>query len=199
MTEQLDAGLDEGVGNTAVAARISATLRADPDAYVEVGNDTSDDRTTTLMVGLVGLTAGLLSSYAFVARLLLFSSGQGVVDQLLAGIQLVAAAYVAWLVGTWMFLRLGRLWGGASDFKTLLRGNAYASLPMSLAPIPIVGWALGLWSIYLFVVNVRANMALSTGRSVLVVLLPIVVVALIVFLVVLSFLMALMTIFTPPG
>ena len=191
--------LDESIGNRSVAQRISATLRADPGAYVEVGNDSSDDRTTALMVGLVGLMAGLLSSFAFVARLLLFSSGQGVVDQLLAGIQLVVAAYVAWLVGTWMFLRLGRLFRGASDYKTLLRGNAYASVPMAFAPIPIVGWALGLWCIYLFVVNVRANMAISTGRSVLVVLLPIVVLALIVFLVVLSFLMALMTIFTPPG
>ena len=184
-------------GDRSVTQRILATLRADPNAYIEVGSDASDDRTTAFMVGLVGLTAGLLSSYTFIARLLLLSSGQGGVDQLLAGIQVVVAAYVAWLVGTWTFLRLGRLFRGTSDFKTLLRGNAYACVPMALAPIPIVGWALGLWSMYLFVVNVRANMALSTGRSVLVVLLPIVVTALIVFLVVLSFLMALMTIFTP--
>ena len=184
-------------GDRSVAQRISATLRADPNAYIEVGSDASDDRTTALMVGLVGLTAGLLSSFAFIARLLLFSSGQPGVDPLLAGIQLVVAAYVAWLVGTRVFLRVGRMFGGASDYRTLLRGNAYASLPMAVAPIPIVGWALGLWSMYLFVVNVRANMAISTGRSVLVVLLPIGVVALIVFLVVLSFLMALMTIFTP--
>ncbi len=159
-------------GDRSVAQRILATLRADPDAYVEVGSDASDDRTTALMVGLVGLTAGLLNAGLFLPRSVLGTLGSdaGLFDQLLNGVRGVVAAYVAWLVGTWLFFKLGRLLGGSSDYKTLLRGNAYASLAMAVSPIPIVGWALGLWSVYLFVVNVRANMSLSTGRSVLVVL-----------------------------
>ena len=124
------------------------------------------------MVGLVGLTAGLLNAGLFLPRSMLGTLGSdaSLFDQLLNGVRGAVAAYVAWLVGTWLFLKLGRLMGGSSNYRTLLRGNAYASLTMAVSPIPIVGWALGLWSVYLFVVNVRANMSLATGRSVLVVL-----------------------------
>ena len=47
------------------------------------------------------------------------------------------------------------------------------------------GWVISLWGVYLFILNVRENMKLSTGAAAAVVLIPFVIVLGLVLLVVL--------------
>ena len=76
------------------------------------------------------------------------------------------------------------MFGGEGDFQGLMRGNAYAAIPSALGSIPILGFLIGLWSLYLYILNVRENMNLTTGKAAAVVLIPVaIVILLVVFLV----------------
>ncbi len=82
---------------------------------------------------------------------------------------------ILWFFGTVSFYGLAKLFGGSGDFQGLLRGNAYAAVPMVLFTIPVVGIPISLWSAYLFVVNVRENLSLSTAAAAATVMLPVVI------------------------
>jgi hypothetical protein len=65
---------------------------------------------------------------------------------------------------------------GNSGFEATFRVSAYAAVTSLVSWIPIVGFIAGLYGIYLAVVGVREVHATTTGKAVLVVLIPVAVV-----------------------
>jgi hypothetical protein len=73
---------------------------------------------------------------------------------------------------------------GNAGYEATFRVAAYASVVSLVSWIPILGWLLGLYAIFLAVVGIREVHTTTTGRAALVVLIPTAVVLLLVLLVV---------------
>jgi hypothetical protein len=69
-----------------------------------------------------------------------------------------------------------------SGFGATFRVASYASVTSLVSWIPIVGWLLGLYGIYLSVVGIREMHETTTGKAVLVVLIPAIVVVVLALL-----------------
>ena len=65
------------------------------------------------------------------------------------------------------------LFGGKQGFKETVTTVAYASAPVPLSLIPLVGYAAGVYSIVLVIMGLRERQKMSTGNSVAAVLLPV--------------------------
>ena len=61
---------------------------------------------------------------------------------------------------------------GNSGFEATFRVAAYAAVVNLVSWIPLVGWLLGLYGIYLSVVGIREMHGTTTGKAALVVLIP---------------------------
>ncbi len=91
------------------------------------------------------------------------------------------------VIGTGIFYLVARLLGGLGTYSGLLATQAFASVPsFLLAPltllanilrIPVLGGlftlAFFIWTLVLVVIGIRESMALSTGRAVATLLIPI--------------------------
>src|SRR5215218_8102986 len=79
---------------------------------------------------------------------------------------------------------LVRLVVGATNagFGATFRVASYASVTSLVSWIPIVGWLLGLYGIYLSVVGIREMHETTMGKAVLVVLIPVIVVVVLALL-----------------
>ena len=69
-----------------------------------------------------------------------------------------------------------------SGFGATFRVASYASVTSLVSWVPIVGWLLGLYGIYLAVVGIREMHETTTGKAVLVVLIPAIVVVVLALL-----------------
>ena len=69
-----------------------------------------------------------------------------------------------------------------SGFGATFRVASYASVTSLVSWVPIVGWLLGLYGIYLSVVGIREMHETTTGKAVLVVLIPAIVVVVLALL-----------------
>jgi hypothetical protein len=61
---------------------------------------------------------------------------------------------------------------GNSGFEATFRVAAYAAVVNLVSWIPLVGWLLGLYGIYLAVIGIREMHGTTTGKAALVVLIP---------------------------
>ena len=104
---------------------------------------------------------------------------------------------VFWLVGLGVLHLLAELLGGEGSIKSLLATQGFAQVPaIFVVPFAFLGiligdWltitaslALGLWTLILSVLSVKFSYGLSTGRSVLTVLLPGIVALLVMLIIV---------------
>ena len=154
-----------------ITERATRALKGDATVFSEIAADESHMGTTAAIVAVIGFLAGLLNG--------IFNSSTGIFGGILGGI---VGAFIGWAIGTGIFYGLAKMFGGEGDFQGLMRGNAYAAIPSALGGIPILGFLIALWGVYLFVLNVRENMALTTGKAVAVVLIPLAIVLLLVLL-----------------
>jgi hypothetical protein len=69
-----------------------------------------------------------------------------------------------------------------SGFGATFRVASYTGVTSLVSWIPIVGWILGLYGIYLSVVGIREMHGTTTGKAVLVVLIPVIVVVVLALL-----------------
>src|SRR5215210_5715299 len=69
-----------------------------------------------------------------------------------------------------------------SGFGATFRVASYTGVTSLVSWIPIIGWLLSLYGIYLSVVGIREMHATTTGKAVLVVLIPLIVVAVLALL-----------------
>ena len=138
-------------------------LRADATVFSEVGADESKTSSAAAVVALIGFISGLLRG--------IFTAETGVLSTAIGGL---IGAFVLWYVGTGLFYALARFFGGEGRFEALLRGNAYAAVPFVLGGYWDSAMDLVvLWSLYLFVLNVRENMSLSGAAALAVVVIPV--------------------------
>lgn len=163
-----------------ITERVTRALKGDATVFSEIAADESHTGTTAAIVAVIGFVGGLLNGVF---------NDQSIIGGAIGGI---VGAFIAWVVGTGIFYGLAKMFGGEGDFQGLMRGNAYAAVPSALGSIPFLGFVIGLWGVYLFILNVRENMALTTGKAVAVVLIPLAIVLFLVFLVVV-FLVAALT------
>lgn len=84
---------------------------------------------------------------------------------------------VAWTVALWIG---SRLMGSSPRYMSLLRGIGFAGAPFALSGIPIVGVAAVVGSVALQVAVLKHIGGLATGRALVAVLVPFVVLALLV-------------------
>ncbi|MFH2021334.1 MAG: Yip1 family protein [archaeon] len=86
-------------------------------------------------------------------------------------------------VGVGIIHLLAKLFGGKAKFMELYRTNGIGYIAMWIAVIPFIGSTLagliGLWYIVVSVVILKAVHKLSTGKAVMVVLIPLIVAAII--------------------
>lgn len=159
---------------TVIIERATRAIKADATVFSEIGADESHTSSAAGLVGVVGFVGGLING--------IFNTNSSPVSGAFSGL---IGAFIAWGIGSLLFYALAKMFGGDGDLQGLMRGNAYAAVPSALGGIPVLGWVISLWGVYLFILNVRENMKLSTGAAAAVVLIPFVIVLGLVLLVVL--------------
>lgn len=159
---------------TVITERVTRAIKADATVFSEIGADESHMPSAAALVGVIGLIGGLING--------IFSASSSPVSGAIGGL---IGAFIAWGIGSVLFYALAKMFGGEGDLQGLMRGNAYAAVPSALGGIPVLGWVISLWGVYLFVLNVRENMKVSTGAAVAVVLIPLVIAIALVLLFVL--------------
>ena len=145
--------------------RMIRAARLDPSLYNEVEQDESANAqaaAVVLIVAVCALIGGALS-------------GNRTHSLLGASIN----AVVLWLLWSFVILVVGRLLGGTADFGEVMRTLAFAHTPGVLvlfAFVPILGGLAALvawiWTWLATVVAVREAMDFDTGRAVVTVVLP---------------------------
>lgn len=80
---------------------------------------------------------------------------------------------IAWVISTGIYHILAKALGGKATFKGYLKVLGYAEAPVALGVIPILGTVVGgLWSFVCAIVATREAHELSTGKAVLVIVIP---------------------------
>jgi len=145
--------------------RMIRAARLEPSLYIEVEND---DTATGQAAGVVLIVAVC----AAIGGAMATNHAHSLIG---AGIN----AVVLWLFWSFILLVVGRLLGGTADFGEVMRTLAFAHTPGVLALfsfIPILGalanLAAWLWTLLATVIAVREAMDFDTGRAVLTVVLP---------------------------
>jgi hypothetical protein len=145
--------------------RMIRAARLDPGLYNEVEQD---DAAT-------GQAAGVVLIVAVCAAIGGAMSANRTHSLIGAGIN----AVVLWLLLSFVILVVGRLLGGTADFGEVMRTLAFAHTPGVLALftfIPILGElanvAAWVWTLLATIVAVREAMDFDTGRAVITVMLP---------------------------
>ena len=101
----------------------------------------------------------------------------------LALIGVVIFTPIGWFIGTGILHIIAKLFGGKSTFEGYLKVTAYAEAPTALGVIPLIGTFVGgIWSLIILIAATRDAHELSTGKAVLVVLIPAIIVAIIIIL-----------------
>jgi len=77
------------------------------------------------------------------------------------------------------FLANSIIGAGRANFETTFRVLAYSAVPRLVSWIPVLGWLLGLYAVYLAIVGVREVYQTTTGNSAAVVLITGLVIAII--------------------
>jgi hypothetical protein len=145
--------------------RMIRAARLDPGLYNEVEQDetaTGQAAAVVLIVAVCALIGGAMSA-----------------DRTHSLIGAALNAIVVWLVWSFVVLVVGRLLGGTADFGEVMRTLAFARTPAILylfSSIPILGGfaslAAWIWTWLATVVAVREAMDFDTGRAVITVVLP---------------------------
>lgn len=148
--------------------RMIRAARLDPELFNEVEKDetaTGQAVAVVLIVAVCGVIGSALAG----------QQTQGVVG---AGV----GALIGWLIWSLIVLGVGKLLGGAADFGEVMRTLAFAYTPGVLqlfAFFPLLGGLIGLvaaiWTIVATVIAVREAMDFDTGKAVLTVLIPVIV------------------------
>lgn len=144
------------------------------------------------------ITLGILYLFGFIILAffaLIFGAVAGIFGKLSAGllgiIVLIAILlYPVLLLLSWGMLFVGvgithlfvLIFGGKQKYVETFKALAYALAPQVFSPIPLVGYAAAIYSLVLQVMGIKHRQKLSWGKSVAVVLLPMVLIAIIVVL-----------------
>ncbi|MDO8634390.1 MAG: YIP1 family protein [archaeon] len=125
-----------------------------------------------VIAGIVGAILGLVISLAMGSP---FAGLQAMSIVISPVVGVVAA-----LIVTLIYFIVSKLFGGHGAFKEIYHLMSLYQVPMAiLSAIPIVNILAWLYSLYLFYLVIMETQGLSSGKSIIVVLLPIVVLGII--------------------
>lgn len=101
---------------------------------------------------------------------------------------ILIVAPIGWLIWTGILHIIAKILGGKASFKGYLKVTGYSEAPMALGIIPIIGQLIGcIWSLACMVVATREAHEISTGKAVVVVLLPLAILLILAMLAVVFF------------
>jgi hypothetical protein len=148
--------------------RMIRAARLDPELYNEVEHDQNATGQAFAVVLIVVVCA--LIGAAFAGH-----KTQGI-------FQASANALIGWLIWSLIVLGVGKLLGGTADFGEVMRTLAFAYSPGVLqlfAFFPLLGFLVGpvtvFWTLATTVVAIREAMDFDTGRAILTVVIPFVI------------------------
>lgn len=92
------------------------------------------------------------------------------------------AGIISLLIEAVVFYILFKIVGGAGSYEGTLRLLSYATAVLLLSWIPFIGWLMGLYGIYLYIVGGTFVHNISMGRSAIAVFLPTILVFLLIII-----------------
>jgi|SRR3989344_1339236 len=139
----------------------------------EISNVAKDEKATgwgILTLVLTGAVVGLLAT--------LLTLGLGAFLIVLYPIMMVVGLYI----GAGILYLVSKIFGGNGTYMGLVRPSSVSSYISILGLIPFVGFLAGIWNIVVWVVTVSETQKLSVGKSVAVVLIPMIIIGVLAIL-----------------
>ena len=137
-------------------------------AISKAAKDSKATNMAILFYAIGGLLAGIASF--------------NLIAVVLAGVMTAGMSFIA--VG--ILHVIAKIFGGKGQYMELYRPMGLGSVVGWVAAIPLIGWLLSLWNIVVTVTTVKTVHKLTTGKAVLVVLLPIIIIGAIAFILALT-------------
>jgi len=118
----------------------------------------------TQSVPLLGMLTGILTTFAIIGVILWYICG-----------------LLGSFIGSAVLHVFVYLLGGKNGYSNTYKTAAYATTPSTLIGwIPLIGFIFGLWSLVLEVKGLKALQGMTTGRAVLAILLPVIIIGAVV-------------------
>jgi hypothetical protein len=115
---------------------------------------------------IYGLFSGIFRSGMFGA------SGFSISAALATAIMTPILGIIFLFIGAAIFYAIYKVLGGTGSYEGTVRFISYASAPMVLSWIPLIGLIAGIYGIYLYIVGGMSVHNVSMGKSAIAVLLP---------------------------
>jgi hypothetical protein len=145
--------------------RMIRAARLNPDVYNEVEHDQNATGQAFAVVLIVALCSLIGSAIAGRPTPGIIGAGLG--------------AVIGWLIWSLIILAVGKLLGGTADFGEVMRTLAFADSPgvlylFAFFPVlgPLIGFAAWIWTVVAMVIAIREAMDFDTGKAVLTVVIP---------------------------
>lgn len=145
-------------------------VKLDNQAYSEMDNVSMKDVSLVfLIISILGLIIGffLSPSFSFVITMT---------------IVLFLSLYVEVFIVTGILQLLSLLFGAKGSFSGFYKGNSIMTLSLIFAFIPFVSLLVPIWNAVMTVFLIKNHHKLSTGKSVMITLLPLIAFLLLIFL-----------------
>ncbi len=120
---------------------------------------------------IVGLLSGIIA-------VILSGAGAGSIVSTLVGA--VIGGIVGLFIGGIILFVFFKIFGGSGGYEGTVRILSYSSAAQVFAWIPVIGWIIGLYGIWLNIVGGKHVHNLTTVKSAVAVLLPIIILAVII-------------------
>lgn len=148
--------------------RLLGALKGDVATFEEVEHDES----ATIQAALIVVVASLLTGLATVFANDTLDNDVSTSRGFLTG---VIGSLLAWLVWSALTHFIGsRFFGATSSLGEMLRVIGFAHVPLFLIFIPFVGLLATFWFLFVAFKAIRAGLDISTGKTVLVILIGLV-------------------------
>ncbi len=145
---------------------------------------------TTLGTLIPGILALLFLTFGMGTIAALFKAGGvgtavGFVNGLIALITLVITNIIALLIGGAILWVIAKIFGLKKDIQNFI--GVYGiilGISVALTWIPVVGWLIGIYSLYLLYVMLKEAMGMESNKAILTIIVPIILVAIIIAIVI---------------
>lgn len=145
--------------------RIKRAVMLDEKVYAEIANDKEGLPPAVVVVVLATILGALW--------LIIGTMGLGLI--------IVLLTLIAWVIMAGVMHITAKVLGGKADFISYLKALGLGEAPAALGVIPFIGGLIGaVWSIVCYVVATKVVHQLSTGKSIIVAVLPILMAVLVV-------------------
>ena len=140
--------------------RIKKVVKLEPSVYKEIAKD----KNAMLQAVIVLYAASLISALWEIMR----TRG----DTLL---WIVIFTPIGWVIGTGILHIIAKILGGKASFEEYLKVTGYSEAPSALGIVPVLGTFVGgIWSLACLYVATKEVHSLSSGKALIAILVPLV-------------------------